>query len=177
MLNKSMTYLHTWTIFVTYQPLCYHNVKHFVSPPYWRSIKVFYDTQTRGARRARVVQWWEHLPPTNVAWVWILTLNTICGFSLLIWNAWTCFNDYFRIPKCYVGKQITIYHDQLPLTIYKFLDPNSLSGNCVHNIYFNVHNVMVSLNGRPSGEGVLVQTLVNISNRTEPAVLSNKTLK
>ena len=94
-----------------------------------------------------------------------------------IWNAWTCFNDYFRIPKCYVGKQITIYHDQLPLTIYKFLDPNSLSGNCVHNIYFNVHNVMVSLNGRPSGEGVLVQTLVNISNRTEPAVLSNKTLK
>ena len=155
MLNKSITYLHTWTIFVTYQPLCYHNVKHFVSPPYWRSIKVFYDTQTRGARRARVVQWWEHLPPTNVAWVQILTLNTICGFSLLIWNAWTCFNDYFRIPKCYVGKQITIYHDQLPLTIYKFLDPNS-QVEIVSIIFISVFTMwwfhwMVDLVGRVCG--------------------------
>ena len=33
---------------------------------------------------ARVAQWWEHLPPTNVAWVSIPGVNTICGLSLLL---------------------------------------------------------------------------------------------
>ena len=33
---------------------------------------------------ARVAQWWEHSPPTNVAWVSIPGVNAICGLSLLL---------------------------------------------------------------------------------------------
>ena len=32
---------------------------------------------------ARVSQWWEHSPPTNVARVWILVSTPLCGLSLL----------------------------------------------------------------------------------------------
>ena len=33
---------------------------------------------------ARVAKWWEHSPPTNVAWVSIPGVNVICGLSLLL---------------------------------------------------------------------------------------------
>ena len=31
-----------------------------------------------------MAQWWEHLPPTNVAWVQILAMMLFCGLSLLL---------------------------------------------------------------------------------------------
>ena len=88
----------------------------------------------------RVWQWWEHSPPTIVArvqlpaskpyvgWVccWFLSFaprgfspgtlvssspqKTTLSNSNSIWNARTRFNEFIRIPKCFVGKQITIYN-------------------------------------------------------------------
>ena len=88
----------------------------------------------------RVWQWWEHSPPTIVARVqlpaskpyvgWVCCLfspllrevflrvlwfppllkKTTLSNSNSMWNARTRFNEFIRTPKCFVGKQITIYN-------------------------------------------------------------------
>ena len=81
------------------------------------------------SKKARVAQWWEHLPPTKVAQVQIPASTPYvgwvsCWFSPLlrevflpspqkptlpssnsIWNALTRLNEFIWTPMCFVGKQ------------------------------------------------------------------------
>ena len=47
----------------------------------------------------------------NRLWIWLLHRLSKCHNTLpnsnLIWKAWTCLNEFWRTPKCFVGKQIT----------------------------------------------------------------------
>ena len=74
----------------------------------------------------RVVQWWEHLPPNNVAWVECVVGSLPCSERFFSWyfgfplslktNTFkfqfnrTRFNEFLWIPKCSLGKQITHYN-------------------------------------------------------------------
>ena len=81
-----------------------------------------------------MAQWWEHLPPTNVAQVQLLASTPYVGWFLMlvlslalrgfssgtpvfpspqkptlpnsnsIWNAWACLSEFIWTPRCFVGK-------------------------------------------------------------------------
>ena len=137
--------------------LCYWTVKHWVRLPRssvrpFRKINfITHDLLPSGlcssvGRGAIVLQWWEHLPPSNVARVLILASTSYVGWvccwfspllwevflrvlwfspllknqhvlpnSKLIWNTWTCFNEFSWTPHCSVGKQVTKLYLQLEI--------------------------------------------------------------
>ena len=93
-----------------------------------------------------VVQWWEHSPPTNVAWVWISALTPYVGWVLLLVlslaprdfssgtpvspllkkptsphsnSIWTHFSKFLRTPKCSKLIAITIKNGTTDLGKWK----------------------------------------------------------
>ena len=96
---------------------------------------------------ARVSQWWEHSPPSNLARVqipaskpyagWVCCWFSLCserflfGFPVFpspqkptlpnsnsIWNAWKRLDEFIRTPKCFGSKQNTITE---PSELYLYL--------------------------------------------------------
>ena len=57
------------------------------------------QTWVMNAMGAGLAQWWEHLSPTNVAWVWFWP-STICGLSLLLVLSllWVFFAGFSSFP-------------------------------------------------------------------------------
>ena len=119
----------------------------------WASSKAFWTIQDlkfawrerkkmRKRRKKRVVQWWEHSPPTNVARIRILASTpyvgcVCCWFSPLlrevfhrvlrfplslknsnsIWNAQTRFNEFLSTPKCSGGEKNYNYNYKIRLPL------------------------------------------------------------